>query len=328
MNMKPSLPFGLSLLLAAGPLLAGEPTATNAPAEKKAEAESRVRHGPNGEIILTLDVATQKRMGLQTAALEPAHLSPELKAYGRVLDFSPLAALTAELTAAQAAGAASRAEFNRLKTLAGQNNASERALQAAEAAAVRDQAQAESARLRLLAGWGSAVAQRPDLPALVQALGSQTSALVELNVPAGQPVAVLPTGARLFTLADQDKPIAAQFLGPAPSVDPQMQGRGFLLLIRTNSPQLAPGAALTGYLALPGEARAGVALPRPAIVRFNTASWIYLQTAEDTFQRTEVKLECPLDGQWFVAEGLKPQQKVVTVGAQQLLSEELKGQAE
>ena len=326
--MRPRLYFTLALLLAATPLLAAEPATTNAPPEKKAEAESRVKRGPNGEVILTLDAATQKLMGLQTTALESARLHPELKAYGRVLDISPLAALAAELTTAQAASEASQAELKRLKTLAAQNNASVRAVQAAEAAAVRDRAQVESVRLRLLANWGSAIAQRHDLPALVQALGSLASALVELDAPAGQSVAALPTGARLFTLAEPGKPIAAQFLGPAPIVDPQTQGRGFLFLVATNSPQLAPGAAVTGLLALPGEAQSGVALPRPAIVRFNGATWVYLQTAEDTFQREEVELNCPLDNGWFVSKGLKPQDKVVTVGAQQLLSEELKGQAE
>src|SRR6266851_79633 len=71
--------------------------------EKPAEAPSRVKRGPNGEVIVTLDAATQKLMGLETAAVEPAQLSPEIKAYGRVLDVSSLASLVAELFTAQAA---------------------------------------------------------------------------------------------------------------------------------------------------------------------------------------------------------------------------------
>jgi hypothetical protein len=67
-------------------------------------------------------------------------------------------------------------------------------------------------------------------------------------------------------------------------------------------------------------------VPHNAVLRFNGATWIYLQTGGDKFQREEVALETPVEGGWFVREGLKPQQKVVTVGAQQLLSEELKGQ--
>ncbi len=329
-------------LLAAVTLVAAEPAATNAapenhPAPKnpvtasqpeaKAEPESRVKHGPNGDTIITLDAATQKTIGLQTTTLEPARLEPELKAYGRVLDISPLAASAADLTAAQATSEASQAELKRLKTLAAQSNASERALQAAEAAAVRDQTQVESVRLRLLANWGGAIAQRQDLPELVRSLGSLASALVQLNVSAGQPVTAVPAGARLFTLADPTTPVYAQLLGPAPVVDPQMQARGFLFLVPTNSLRLAPGFAVTGFLVMPGETQTGVALPRQAVVRFNGAAWVYLQTADETFERVEVKLEHPLDNSWFVSERLKPQDKIVTLGAQQLLSEELKNQA-
>ena len=294
--------------------------------EKAAEAASHVKHGTNGETIITLDVATQKLMGLQTTALQPAELSPELKGYGRVVDAAPLTALVADLMSAQAASAASQAELIRLKTLAAQNNASERAVQAAEAAAARDQSQVVSTRLRLLAGWGHAIADRGDLPEFVHSLSSLTSALVELDLPAGQPVTAMPTGARLLTLADESKPIPAEFLSQAPMVDPQIQGRGFLFLLATNTSHLAPGAAVTGLLDMPGEKQTGIDVPRNAVIRFNGATWVYLQRSEENFERKEVALVTPLSSGWFVREGLKAQDKVVIVGAQELLSEEQKGQ--
>jgi len=253
-------------------------------------------------------------------------LSPELKAYGRVLDPAPLAGIVSELATAQTTAQASEAELKRLKTLAAQNNASDRALQAAQAAAVRDQTQVHAVLLRLLTGWGEALVQRNDLPDFVQALGSLRSALVQLELPAGDVLPAEPTGARIFTLATETNPIPAELLGPAPMVDPQMQGRGFLLVISPNLQKLVPGTALTGLLSLPGEPRQGVLLPGSAVVRFHGATWIYLQAGEETFQRTEVLLESPLEKGWFVEKGLKPKDKVVVVGGQELLSEELKGQ--
>jgi hypothetical protein len=273
-----------------------------------------------------VDQATQKLMGLETAPLAAAKLKPEVRGYGRVLDVSPLATLVAELTTAQAASDASQAELKRLQTLAAQNNASERALQSADAAAARDQAQAASARLRLLVNWGSAIAERKDLSSFVQSLSSLAEALVQLDLPAGQPVPSQPTGARLLSLADESHPIEAKFLGSAPMVDAQMQGRGLFFLVQSNLSRLTPGAAVRGYISLPGEARSGAAVPRQAILRFSGATWVYLQTSAETFQRTEVALQAPLSEGWFVRENLKSQDKVVTVGAQQLLSEELKGQ--
>ena len=321
-----------SFVLTAALLLAGcsrskpEPPAPAAPAET--HEESRVKHGTNGEVIITLDAATQKVMGLQTAALAPANLAPELKAYGRVLDASPLAVLVADLAAARASGEASQADLKRLQTLTAQNNASERALQAAEAAAARDRSQAESVRLRLLSNWGAAIAGRPDLAAFAQSLASQESALVQIGLPAGASGLTTPAGARLVTLANGGGVITAQFLGAAPMVDAQTQGRGFLFLVAPNPAGLAPGASVTGFLSLPGEAQTGVAVPRDAVLRHNGATWVYLQTGEATFQRVEVALERPLDTGWFVRENLKPQDRLVTVGAQQFLSEELKGQSE
>jgi hypothetical protein len=295
-------------------------------AEKKNEPEPRVKQGTNGEVIVTLTAATQKMMGLQTSELAPAQLSPELKAYGRVQDPAPLAALVVEWTTASTAAEVSQAELKRLKTLAAQSNTSERALQAAQASATHDQTQVESVRLRLLASWGAALAERKDLAGFVQSLVSLASVLVQLDLPAGQPLNGQPTGARLLTLADPSTPIPAQFLGPMPSVDPQMQGRGILFLVESNGSRLMPGASVTGFITLPGEAQTGVAVPRNAIVRFNGAAWVYVQTGDETFQRVQVPLEHPLAEGWFVAGGLKPQDKVVTVAAQQVLSEELKGQ--
>jgi hypothetical protein len=294
--------------------------------EPATETESRVKRGTNGQVTVTLDVNVQTIIGLRTEALTATDLSPELKAYGRVLDPGPLGAAVAEWVTAEAASQTSRAELTRLKTLAAQNNASERALQTAQATAVRDQAQLQAVRLRLMSSWGGAISQRDDLPDFAQSLGTLGSALVQLEVPAGQAVSAAPVSARLITLGNETNVVPAQWLGPAPSVDPQMQGRGFLFLVRPNPWGLAPGAAVTGWIQLPGEPRHGVSLPREAAIWFNGASWIYVQVSQESFERRQVSLGTPLEAGWFVPIGLKPGDRVVTVGAQQLLSEELKDQ--
>jgi hypothetical protein len=69
-----------------------------------------------------------------------------------------------------------------------------------------------------------------------------------------------------------------------------------------------------------------VLVPRNAVFRFDSATWIYHQTSDDTFVRESIVLDTPLSDGWFVEGELKPGDKVVSVGAQQLLSEELKGQ--
>jgi hypothetical protein len=260
------------------------------------------------------------------ASVEPAELAPEVKGFGRVLDPAPLAGLVTDFAAAGAASQASEAELKRLKTLATQDNASQRALETAQAAASRDMAMAQSIRMKLLSAWGQAIVSRQDLPEFAHSLVTLESALAEVDLPAGEAISSLPKSAVLMTLAGDSKPIAAEVIGLAPAVDPQTQGQGFLLLVKPNIMRLAPGASVTGLLALPGAPVPGVLLPREAIVRFNGATWIYQQAGETRFERLPVSLERPMEKGWFVREGVKAGDKIVTAGAQQMLSEELKGQ--
>src|SRR5262245_45596625 len=85
--------------------------------EDSAKAAWRVKHGPDGEPIITLDGETQKRLDLKVATLSRTNLSREIKAYGRVLDPAPLVALANDIITAQAASRASSNEWARLKSL-------------------------------------------------------------------------------------------------------------------------------------------------------------------------------------------------------------------
>lgn len=299
-------------------------TAAEEPKKEEAKEESIVHHGTNGETFLKLDKETQARMDLKTAPLASAQLKPEVKGFGRVLDPTPLAALLVERATTKAALEASKKELERLKLLAQTQNASARALEVGEAAVQRDQIALDSVQPRLLLGWGKAVAALPDLPALVNALAAGEAALVRVDLPLGEALHAAPTGGRLAALNAPDKVAEAQFLGAAPAADPQMQAQGFLFLQKINP--LPPGAAVVAWLTVPGEVESGVIVPREALIRHEGEVFVYVQTGDDKFARTEIELERPSDAGWFVHEGLKPQDKVVTAGAQQLLSEELKGQ--
>src|SRR5438445_1931144 len=194
-------------------------------------------------------------------------MNPELKAYGRVLDPAPLAALSLELVSAQVALAASEREFERLKLLNEQKSASDRALQAAEVTAWRDRIAVEGTRSRLVSAWGKAVAERSNLAELAHSLTSRESALVRVDLPAGESLNPAPVGGRIVAVSGDDHGLQAALLGPSPAVDPQMQGQGFLLLLSTNSLGLVPGAAVTGYLRVPGAPVTGFTVPDSAVVR-------------------------------------------------------------
>jgi hypothetical protein len=262
--------------------------------------------------------------------LQAAQAPAEVRGFGRVLDPAPLAALVTEGATAQAALQASTKEYERVKTLFSQDqNASARALETAEAAMNKDRVALESVQLRLLVGWGKEIASRTDLQAFVASLAARQAALIRVDLPLGNRPKAPPVGGRVAPVGAPESGIEAQILSPAPATDPQTQTEGYLLLAKADS--LAPGAALIAFLTVPGPARSGVIVPRDAVLRHEGGTFVYLQR-DDVFQRQAVTLERPVDNGWFSAVGannhspLQPQEKVVVVGAQQLLSEELKGQ--
>jgi hypothetical protein len=316
--MKPKL---MMLLVALGLAVACHREAEKAtPADdKEKKAKPRVQQGTNGESIIILDVETQKKMGLQTAQLEAMQLSAEVKAFGRVLDPSAFVTQIADLKAAQITAETSQAELNRLKSLATSDNASPKAVQAAEATTAKDKAQLEAARLKLLASWGP-LGSRPDLSALVESLGKLEGVLVQANLPADQSLDKSPVHARILTLAGKE-PMQAELVGPATTSDPQTQGRGFLFLVRTNQAALTPGMSITALLSSDEPAEAGLKIPRTAVVQKNGESWIYIKTGEETFKRALVSTDRPVSGGWFVTS-LKSGELAVIVGAQEMLSEE------
>ncbi|MEI7939443.1 MAG: hypothetical protein WCK27_22385 [Verrucomicrobiota bacterium] len=295
------------------------------PGEKAAAAQ--VSRDTNGNAVIAMNGKTRKDLGLQVKHPAAFQMTAELKGFGKVLDPAQLAALATELAAAQATYSASSNELARLQMLEGQGNASARALQTAQAAAQRDRLAIQSVQERLTLSWGKAVSDQQDLVAWVRALISLEAALVRVDLPVGDALKTQPTGARIDTLSGQSA--EAEFLEPAPSVDPQMQGRGFLLLLKPNSLGLTAGEAVVGYLKIPGEPQAGVIIPRDAVVRTEGTGWVYvLNVAGDAFTRVQVALDHPMEAGWFVTKGVGAGEYVVVGGAQQLLSFESKGKGE
>ena len=98
--------------------------------------------------------------------------------------------------------------------------------------------------------------------------------------------------------------------------------RRVVMLVRGSS--LRPGAVVTAWLGTLGPAENGVIVPRSAIVRHEGGAFVYVQSSDDAFERRRVELTRPTENGWFVDEPLRPGERAVVAGAQQLLSEELK----
>ena len=290
-----------------------------------ADEGTHVTHDEQGNTVVSMSDDDQGDAGIVFGNPAAGQWSPEVKGYGRVLDPAPLAALLNELISAQAATNASVREWERQKTLSGQNNTSARALQAAEAAAQHDQLAVQSVRDRLALSWGATLAGRDDLTNFVASLAARRAVLVRVDLPGGEALADPPAGARVVTLSG--KTTEAKFLSPTTDVDPQIQGQGFIFLVQPNAAPLAPGQAVTAWLQVAGDPLAGVIIPRDAVLRLEGAGWVYVMNKDkggEAFTRKKIPLDRPTDAGWFVMGSVKVDDYIVVTGAQTLLSEELK----
>ena len=306
---------------------------------------------------LHLVAARRDAAGIKVDRPRSVPLPPEIEAFGRVLDPTPYVTLVAETATARASLAASEKELARVQKLfAAGGNASAQAVETAEAAAARDRAAVASAELRLVAGWGRALAARTDLAAWRE-LFAQGAALIRIDLlpdsneqgsgdrpdrhaapmavgttaatsseTAKTQIAVGTTAATAFKMAKValvggGDTFNAEVLGPAPLADPQVQGASFLALVRDRS--LPSGAALRVVLTGAGDPVPMLTIPRSALVYHQGSAWVFVLEKNDTFERKLVTLGRSLGDDVAIASGIDADDLVAFAGAQQLLSAEL-----
>jgi len=285
------------------------------------------------DFVVTLEKEKWAAAGVALAGLEKTELAPRRVAFGRVLDPSPLVTLDGELAAAEAALSASRAEFERTqKLLAAGENTSRKAFETAQAQFRADDSKADSLRRQAALQWGSALpAENPAARrAFVESLVRGEAALVRAELLPGDAVAEVPRAARLLVLGREAQPIETTLVSPASDADVRTQAQGFIIRVEKPPFALRPGMALTAWLELPEQPRAGFLLPRSAVLRHDGRTWVFVQEAEKSFVRKPVTLAVPLEKGWFIGAedgGLQADAHLVITGAQVLLSEEMKAAA-
>ena len=306
---------------------------------EKPDADEAADHAPKQEAarpedyVVQLDKGKAEVLDLEKRGPEKTELRPQRVAFGRVLDPTPIVTLDGELAAAEAALAASRAQFDRSQELfKNGENLARKAFETSEAQFRADQIKADGLRRSAQLAWGVAFSalEAKARQQFVERLVRGESALIRVDILPGDALAEQPKSARVLVLGREEQPIETQNITPAADVNEKTQAQGFILRVDQPAFPLRPGMALTAWLELPEKARAGFAIPRSAVLRHDGRAWVYVQEEEEKFARKPVTLDTPLDGDkgWFVAEGggIKADDLLVITGAQSLLSEELKAQ--
>ena len=287
----------------------------------------------NGEPTITLDAETQEKIGLTTSKTAASQQSEELQLFGTVVDVQELASAANQIAAARAQydqsmakGTYDRAELTRLKTLNADNkNVSDRAVQESAAAVATDDAAVKSAAAALDASINAA-RQRfgPVVGESLQSgggLGSNLLSLRQTLVQIAMPVGTPPPKAIQVVSSDGSK-ISASFIGIAPRVDPRLQGAGYFYLAPGG--KLAAGMNITARFA-GSQSASGAVAPGDAVVSYQGKSWLYIKRDATHFVRREISIATPVSGGFFVTN-VPAGADVVTGGAQQLLSEEMRSQ--
>lgn len=278
-------------------------------------------------------------------------IAPRVVPVERIDLVSRLATAQADIASTTASLTAAKAALARARTLnADDKIVSDRVLQDAVARVAAKEAQLKAAieSERLIAAALQAVTGptgpkqlQVDRGGTVIAVFAQPGEAIEKGQPVVQvgrfdtllakvvvPSGVIVSGdapARVSVIGREDHPLPGESIALV-AVDPRTQGETALVRVREAGFPLRPGEAVTAYLAAPGKLVAGVVIPRQAIVRYEGKAWAYVKTASETFVQREVPTDHPVAGGWFVSAGFKPGDRVVTVAAEIVLSEELKAQ--
>ena len=278
-------------------------------------------------------------------------VEPRLVPFERIDVGNRLTNAQADAAAAQASMDASRTEYERLKSLNVNKNVSDRAVQEAEARLKGDQARLEAARKNVAQLEAAAKAQSGGAGpvALITKAGevvevfanpnevvesgqqilrvaSYDSMHARVDLPAGEAADSKISFARIVPVGHEDREVRGERVSLAPTVDPRTLGQGYLFRVTGLGSSLRPGAAITAYLQIAGKPTAGVVIPESSVVRSSGKIWVYRQIADDQFTRVEIDPERSTSRGALVIRGVSAGDRIVTVGAQVLLSEEQKSQ--
>ena len=266
-----------------------EPATSAARAEPSAAPPATApADGDASPARLTLTAEGVEHAGIETKTLERVAVTPEVQAFGRVLDPLPLIEAAYTHRAAASALALARSEYERVSRLHQHVNASLREVESARGCAVPRDRRCRHCDARVALVWGAALGGGDDPESLADDLAHGRSAIARVDVPAGEHLPSLPAAVMLAPAGEPDRAVAARTLGPAPTTDPLVEGEGLLLLLGDHPP--APGTSLVGAVPRQREPSVGAAVPSAAILWSEGRAMVYVEVSPRVFERRAVTL--------------------------------------
>lgn len=322
---------GVLLVIAAAVIAWAASRHADAGDSKGAKASAAAASAPvtlvDGVTVIEVSSASQHNGGIVLQPLPAASAPAAATSYGVTMDMQPLSEWRAKFAAARAQAGAARtqaataaADFARTRALHDDDqNASLKSLQAAKAAADEAKANVQAAEAALdgLRQQGTmqfgarlvADVLQSDQPTLL--LGQR--ALLRVALAAGV------TTPSVAAATCGGPKLRARWIAPAPQADAQL---GAHMQLYEVDAALPANASCTVTFPASASMSQGVQVPLDAVVWFADQPWVYVQRDDTHFARTLLAGANEQAQGFFVPDGLRAGQKVVTRGAGLLLSVE------
>ncbi len=295
------------------------------------DTEQEIQNSPH---TVHLDEQQLKHSGINTQKLQLGQYTPELIAYGSVLNIQPLLEIQNHLSIANANYLAAKADFSqalhalkRLQNLHQNKAISTRKLQKQQKIWRSSKTLLDTTRLQmqtlqqsLRLNWGETLSSDNKH---IASITSGQQVLLSISLPANK---TLPLGTESILVhpsGDRKKAIAAKFISAALQADQLSQGENYFFLAANTG--LRAGMRITAWIPQPSKL-SGVIIPETALLWHLGQTFVYLETQPQTFSRHTISEPIKSPTGFFVQDSGLVGKKIAVTGAQTLLSEEFRSQ--
>ncbi len=300
---------------------AGGAAPTDAKPDGDEKAAGDAKGGPAAEGV-ALTAEQIKKIGLTTQGVDKVDYTDEVAGYGSVIAHETIATAAAELATADATARQSRSALARSKRLANTPGALSTDVEETNLRqSAVDEAALTLARQRLSATFGQSPPWKDDSnDALLRQLANGTSKLVRVTFPLGELPGGTPKSLRAAHIgaAQGETGWDMTRVWPAPA-DASVPGRSFFAVLKGSD--AGEGERLLVFAPV-GGVESGMLIPAAAAVVSDGKFWCYVEKKPGTFERTEIAVDKPFHGGYFVTQGIAAGDKIVMHGAALLLAQE------
>ncbi len=308
-----------------------------------------------GMAVIIIDTATQTQSGIKTSTLKPSTHQATINSYGNVVNIDGLIDLRSRYIAAKAEAqvlsanaARNKSEYARLHTLnLDDKNVSDKVVAAALADVKADEAKLFAAETSakniadtMRQTWGPALTQLAtsnNANGLLGNLVNYNEVLIQVTLPFDSTEPAINSQIAVSPSASPASSISAQYLSRAPQSNGAIQGKTYFYHAKSTDLRAGMQVTARSISTISKDSNAttkskshGVIIPNNAVVWYGGKPWVYRKVGANNFSRLPMSTDVETENGWFYQDesrsGLKPNDEVVTSGAQLLLSEEFKSQ--